>query len=279
MIRSYQGITALITGASSGIGKAFARELAREGANLVLTARSVYKLKQQAEDLTQRYHIRVWIFDGDLSLKETREQLFRFTQSNGITVDMLVNNAGLGHYGALAEHSPEDLDVMIGLNVEALVTMTRFFLPGMIERKKGGVLNVASTAAFQPIPYLSVYAATKAFVLSFSEALWSECRKYGVRIFCVCPGNTLTKFHQTAGIRKQRIFFSASASDVVCFALRKFLKGQRPTGIFGFWNKVMIYAERFGPRAFVVFLTHMIYRPSPKEDPTAHHEGPQASRH
>ena len=150
---------------------------------------------------------------------------------------------------------------MVGLNVQAVTSLTRLFLPGMLERKKGGILNVASTAGFQPIPYLSLYAATKAFVISFSEALWSECRGRGVRVFCLCPGNTLTRFHQTAGIAKSRMFFSAAACDVARFALRKFLKSGRPTAIYGVWNKMMIYAERFSVRQLTVFMTHLMYRP------------------
>lgn len=262
MIRSYKGITALVTGASSGIGKSISRELARQGAHLVLVARNSRKLRQEATDLKARYRVRVWTFDTDLSQKENCENLYRFTQNSQITVDMLVNNAGLGHYGAFTDHSAEDLELMMGLNVEALIHLTRLFLPGMKERRKGGVLNIASTAGYQPLPYLSVYAATKAFVLNFSEALWMECQKYRVRFFCVCPGNTLTNFHQIAGIAKQRIFFSASARDVAHFALKKFLKDSRPTGIFGFWNKLMIYAQRLVPRAFVIFCTNLMYRPS-----------------
>jgi short-subunit dehydrogenase len=262
MIKSYRGATVLVTGASSGIGKSFARELAGQGADLILVSRGRAKLEQLAEDLKRRHGIRAWVFDGDLTLGETRERLFQFTRANSITVDILINNAGFGHYGAVPDHSIEDISAMIRLNVEALAALTRMFLPGMQERRKGGILNVASTAAFQPMPYLSVYAATKAFVLSFSEALWMECLKYDVRVFCLCPGNTLTQFHQTAGIRKQRMFLSASAPDVVRFALRKFIKGKRPTGIFGLGNKMMIYAERLGPRALIAFFTSLIYRPS-----------------
>jgi uncharacterized protein len=262
MIRSFQGATVLVTGASSGIGKAFARELASQGANLVLVSRSRSKLEQEAEDLKQRFGIQAWVFDGDLSRRETSEKLFQFAQANSITVDVLVNNAGLGHYGPFSENSVEDISAMVRLNAEALVTLTREFLPGMKARRKGGILNVASTAGFQPIPYFSVYAATKAFVLSFSEALWMECLEYDVRVFCLCPGNTLTQFHQTAGIKKQRMFLSASARDVARFALRKFIKSKRPTGIFGFGNKLMIYLERLGPRSLVAFFTSLIYKPS-----------------
>ena len=261
MIRSFKGITALVTGASSGIGKAISRILASEGANLILVARNLPRLEQEANDLKSRYGVDTRVFAGDLSQPETSLKLFEFTQQQGLEVDLLVNNAGFAHYGLFETLKPQDGRAMIDLNVQALVSLSHLFLPKMLERKKGGILNVASTAGFQGIPYLSLYAASKAFVVSFSEALWFECKGRGVRIFCLCPGNTLTRFHQAAGIAKSRMFFSASASDVARFALRKFLRSGRPTGIYGFWNKMMIYAERLSPRRLTVFVTSLMYRP------------------
>lgn len=262
MIRSFKNITALVTGASSGIGKALARELAAQGADLVLVSRNAQRLEQEAEDLRTRFGVTVYVFPEDLTRLEERLELFAWTEKSGITIDVLVNNAGLAHYGPFSEMRTEDVNTMLDLNVQALTHLTKLYLPGMIERKSGGVLNVASTAGFQPLPCLSVYAATKAFVLNFSEALWEECRGRGVRVFCLCPGNTITRFHQSAGIDRQRMFFSASASDVARFALRKFLRSGRPSAIYGFWNKLMIYAERLSPRVLTVFLTGLIYRPS-----------------
>ncbi len=264
MIRSFQGITALVTGASSGIGKAIARELAGQGACLILVSRNVQRLEQEAEDLRIRFGVEVSIFPTDLSQPQNSQKLFEWALAKGLGVDLLVNNAGLAHYGPFDEANLEDAQAMLDLNVHALVHLARLFLPGMLERKTGGILNVASTAGFQPIPYLSVYAATKAFVLNFSEALWEECKRHGVRIFCLCPGNTLTRFHQSAGIDKQRMFFSASASDVARFALRKFLKSDQPSAIYGFWNKLMIYVERLSPRRLTVFVTGLMYRPVKK---------------
>jgi hypothetical protein len=261
MMKSFKGITALVTGASSGIGKAMARELAGQRANVILVSRNAQRLEQEAEDLGIRFGISARAFPTDLSRPENCRKLFEWVQREGLVVDLLVNNAGLGHYGSFAKASLEETGAMLDLNVQALTHLTRFFLPGMIERKTGGVLNVASTAGFQPLPYLSVYAATKAFVLNFSEALWAECKDRGVRIFCLCPGNTLTRFHQAAGINKQRMFFSASAADVARFALRKFLKTSQPSAIYGFWNKLMIYAERLSPRWLTVFVTGIMYQP------------------
>ena len=260
MIRSFKDITALVTGASSGIGKALARELAAQGAHLVLVSRNAQRLEQEAEDLRIRFGVRVHVFPEDLERLEDRLELFAWIQKNGITVDVLVNNAGLAHYGPFAEASFEDTRAMLDLNIHALTHLTRLFLPGMLERRSGGILNVASTAGFQPIPCLSVYAASKAFVLNFSEALWAECQSRDVRVFCLCPGNTMTRFHQTAGIDRQRMFFSASAVEVARFALKKFLKSNRPSGIYGFWNKLMIYAERLSPRRLTVLVTGLMYR-------------------
>jgi short-subunit dehydrogenase len=260
MIRSFKNLTALVTGASSGIGKALARELAGQGANLILVSRNVQRLEQEAEDLKVRFSVNVHVFPEDLERLEERLELFAWIQKSGLTVDLLVNNAGVAYYGPFEGTSLEETSAMLDLNVQALTHLTRLFLPGMLERKTGGILNVASTAGFQPLPNLSVYAATKAFVLNFSEALWAECKGRGVRIFCLCPGNTLTRFHQTAGIDRQRMFFSASAAAVARFALRKFLKTSQPSAIYGFWNKLMIYAERLSPRRLTVFFTKMMYR-------------------
>lgn len=260
MMQSFKNITALVTGASSGIGKALARELAGQGANLILVSRNAERLEQEAEDLRVRFGVTVHVFPEDLERLEERLELFAWIEKSDLTVDVLVNNAGLGHYGLFDETSFKDVDAMLDLNVHALTHLTRLFLPALLEKKSGGILNVASTAGFQPIPNLSIYAATKAFVLNFSEALWAECKGRGVRVFCLCPGNTLTRFHQAAGIEKKKMFFSASATDVARFALRKFLKTNQPSAIYGFWNKLMIYAERVSPRRLTVFVTGLMYR-------------------
>lgn len=260
MIASFKGLTALVTGASSGIGKALARELAGQGAHLILVSRNAQRLEQEAEDLRIRFSVNVHVFPEDLEHLEERCELFAWIQKSGLVVDILVNNAGLAHYGFFEEASFEDSGAMLNLNVQALTHLTRLFLPGMLERKTGGILNVASTAGFQPIPRLAVYAATKAFVLNFSEALWAECKDRGVRVFCLCPGNTLTRFHQAAGIDRKRMFFSASAAEVARFALKKFLRTNQPSAIYGVWNKLMIYAERLAPRRLTVFFTRWMYR-------------------
>lgn len=266
MIKSFKNMTVLVTGASSGIGKALARGLAEQGANLILVSRNAQRLEQEAEDLKIRFGVSAHVFPGDLERPEDRQELFVWVEKSGLTVDVLVNNAGLAHYGPFDKADFKDTGAMLDLNVVALTHLTRLFLPGMIEREKGGILNVASTAGFQPLPNLSVYAATKAYVLNFSEALSEECRGSGVRVFCLCPGNTLTRFHQTAGIDRKRMFFSASAAEVARFALRKFLRTNQSSAIYGFWNKLMIYAERLSPRRLTVFVTGRMYRSSKTRD-------------
>ncbi len=157
MMQSFKNITALVTGASSGIGKALARELAGQGANLILVSRNAERLEQEAEDLRVRFGVTVHVFPEDLERLEERLELFAWIEKSDLTVDVLVNNAGLGHYGLFDETSFKDVDAMLDLNVHALTHLTRLFLPAMLEKKSGGILNVASTAGFQPIPNLSYF--------------------------------------------------------------------------------------------------------------------------
>lgn len=190
--------TALITGASAGIGANFAQQLAAQNTNLVLVARSQDKLEQLAQQLQAQFKIRVDVIAQDLSKPEAAKAVFDAVNQKVLTIDLLVNNAGFGEYGEFAEIDRDRSLNMIQLNVLALVDMTHLFLQGMRDRRAGSIINMASAAAFQPMPYFAVYAATKAFILSFSEALWAENSKYGVQILAVCPGPTETKFFQDA---------------------------------------------------------------------------------
>ncbi len=180
--------TALITGASGGIGKAFAQELAARKTNLVLVARSQEKLLELAEKLQKQYPITIEVIAKDLTEVNATAVVFDAIQSQGLTIDLLINNAGFGDYGDFAEANQERQLQMIQLNILALVDLTHKFLPLMRKRRIGSIINIASIAGFQPMPYLSVYAATKAFVISFSQALWAENRDYGVKILVSCPG-------------------------------------------------------------------------------------------
>jgi len=184
---NYAGKTALITGASSGIGEAFAQILAARGMNLVLVARSAEKLRALAQALSEQHGIRADVVPADLCREGAVQEVYRRTQTLGVAVDLLVNNAGFGTYGGFDTLAQEREHGEIMLNVTALVDLTHAFVPAMVERKAGGVINVASMAAFQPMPYQAVYGSAKAFVLSFSLALWAEYRKRGVRVVALCP--------------------------------------------------------------------------------------------
>ncbi|KJH72495.1 SDR family NAD(P)-dependent oxidoreductase [Aliterella atlantica] len=190
--------TALITGASAGIGENFAQELAKQQMNLVLVARSEQKLQSLAQELRSRYNIQVDTIIQDLTAPNAAKTVFDTVNQKGITIDLLINNAGFGGYGDFVEQDGEKQVKIVQLNVLALVDLTHHFLPGMRDRRSGAIINLASTAGFQPMPYFSVYAASKAFVLSFSEALWAENQRYNVKVLAVCPGPTDTSFFQDA---------------------------------------------------------------------------------
>lgn len=254
-----QGQTALITGASNGIGEEFARQLAAKGCHLLLTARSKDKLDSLARELEGKHGIHAAVFQYDLSDPESPKRLFEEVSQRGLQVDLLINNAGFGRCGSFENDRGEDAR-MILLNVNALVTLTRLFIPAMLERKKGGVINVASTASFQPLPFMSIYAATKAFVVNFTEGLWGEYLGRGVRILCLCPGNTRTGFHDIAGIRGLRIFLPATAESLVRFGLEKFCRGNAPTVIHGWANFLLSAGYRLLPRRCMPLITRLIYK-------------------
>ncbi|MBW4674456.1 MAG: SDR family oxidoreductase [Desmonostoc geniculatum HA4340-LM1] len=227
--------TALITGASSGIGKAFAQELAARKTNLVLVARSEDKLKQLAQELQDKHKIEVDVIVKDLTEANAAAAVFDTTKAKGLTIDLLINNAGFGSYGDFAESDGERQVKIIQLNIVALVDLTHKFLPLMRERRSGSIINVSSITGFQPIPYLAVYAASKAFILSFSEALWAENRQYGVRILVTCPGPIETNFFAEAHFppalagSTEKVY---SSEEVVRESLRA-LEEWRPTVIIG----------------------------------------------
>lgn len=191
--------TALITGASGGLGEAYAEFLARSGLDVVLSARNVAKLEALAARLRERHNRAVTVLPCDLTDRQAREQLVANLAARGLTIDVLVNNAGFGTQSDFADIPTERVLDEIETNVAALTHLTRLLLPGMRERRYGVVINIASTGAFQPIPTMAVYAATKSYVLSFTQALWSENLEHGVRVIAVCPGPTETGFFEAAG--------------------------------------------------------------------------------
>jgi uncharacterized protein len=205
---------ALITGASSGIGEEFARQLAARGYNLVLVARRGQRLNALAAQLGAR-SVRVEVEVADLQSSDMVRALPARVAERGLEVDLLVNNAGFGSYGAFADSRLESEVGQIRVNVEALVTLTHLFLPGMLERRRGAIINIASSAGLQPLPYESVYAASKAFVLSFSEALHSETRDTGVAVLAVNPGPVPTEWQAVAGLDDQPKFPPAVSRDQV----------------------------------------------------------------
>ncbi|BAY60155.1 short-chain dehydrogenase/reductase SDR [Calothrix brevissima NIES-22] len=190
--------TALITGASSGIGKAFAQQLAAQNTNLVLVARSQEKLYQLTKELQEKYNIQIEIIVKDLTENNAAKVVFDIIQAKELSIDLLINNAGIGDYGDFANSDGEKQVKIVQLNILALVDLTHKFLPLMRQRQSGSIINVSSITAFQPMPYLSVYAASKAFIVSFSQALWAENRPYGIRVIVTCPGPIETNFFAEA---------------------------------------------------------------------------------
>lgn len=242
--------TTLITGASSGIGAAFARKLAARGRNVLLVARSEDKLIALCNELGRLTSIRAQYLAIDLQQPDAAAQLFEETQKRELEIDMLINNAGFGSMGDFVRLDLNRELEIIQLNIRALVDLTHRFLQPMRDRKRGTIINVASTAGFQAVPYMATYAASKAFVLSFSEALWDENRMHGVHVMALCPGVTETNFFEASGIDQPPMRTIQTAEEVVDTALRA-LDRQKSTVISGWTNLFTVAAERFFPRAFV----------------------------
>ncbi|MBT3510225.1 MAG: SDR family oxidoreductase [Nitrospina sp.] len=197
-MKSFIGKTVLITGASSGIGEAFAKKLASEKANLIVTARSKEKLLSLAKDLESAHSVRVHVFPMDLSESGGAKKLYDNIKESGLSIDVLINNAAFGKSSKFLDTEMELYKSMIMLNVNSLVELSYLCLPEMLQKKDGGIINVASTVAFLPFPFSTIYSATKWFVMSFSEGLYGEYRDTGVTIFALCPGATATNFFSIA---------------------------------------------------------------------------------
>jgi short-subunit dehydrogenase len=254
-----QSPTALITGGSGGIGFEIAKVLAREGFDLVLVARKRDTLEAAAGQIEGKFGARVQVFAADLGRPDAPQAIFDFLHNENVPIEVLVNNAGFGTGGEFAVTNLERELEMIQVNISALTHLTKLFLPGMIKRKSGRVLNVASTAAFQPGPLMAVYYASKAYVLSFSQALAEELRHSGVTVTALCPGPTATDFAATAGVGDSRLFNAfgiAHADDVAEFGVAAMLHGRR-VAIPGIKNKIVAQSSRFAPRAVVTKLSRM----------------------
>lgn len=248
-------LTALVTGASSGIGKCFAEKLAAKNTNLIIVARSEDKLNALAKELQEQYNIQVDVIVKDLTQPSAAREVYEATQAKGLTVDLLINNAGFGDYGEFAQTDESRQVQMVQLNNVAVVDLTHKFLPQMRERRSGSIINVSSIAAFQPIPYLSVYAATKAFIRSFSEALWAENRQYGVRVLVVCPGPTETNFYAAANFPPALARNAKSIStpeEVVNESLKALEKGHATVVVGGIASHFITSLSSIVPREILL---------------------------
>ncbi len=238
---------ALITGASAGIGEEFARQLAPDY-DLVLVARRRERLEALAASLrSARADLDVRIDARDLGAPDAAAALAADLARDGVVVDLLVNNAGFGYHGRFVDEAPENAQAMIALNVASLVALTHAVLPAMVARKRGGIINVASTASFQPVPNMAVYGATKAFVESFSEAVHEEVYRSGVRVVALCPGATATEFFGIAGERAA-LGPKRSVADVVRTGLHA-LERNAAVAIDGPANALLAQSVRIAPRA------------------------------
>ena len=252
--------TTLITGASTGIGAAFARKLAARGRNVLLVARSEDKLIALCNELGRLTSIRAQYVALDLQQPDAGAQLFEETQKRELEIDMLINNAGFGSMGDFTKLDLERELEIIQLNIRALVDLTHRFLPPMRERKRGTIINVASTAGFQAVPFMATYAATKAFVLSFSEALTEENRVHGIHVMALCPGVTETNFFEASKIDRPPMRTIQTAEEVVDAALRG-LARHKTVVISGWTNWLTVEAERFVPRSVVTKVAAKALRP------------------
>ena len=244
--------TVLITGASSGIGLELAKCFAADGARLVLVARNTAALEALAAELRGKHRIEVRVLAADLAQPETTERIFAELKAGGVTVDVLVNNAGFGTHGEFVETPLERQLEMVQVNITTLIQLTGLFLPGMIERRRGGVLNVASTAAFQPGPRMAVYYATKAFVLSFSEAIAEEVAGLGVTVTALCPGPTKTNFGRVANFRgSDSVLRAAMTAEAVARHGHKAFRRGRFVVISGLQNLLPTLLVRLLPRIVI----------------------------
>jgi short-subunit dehydrogenase len=244
---------ALVTGASSGIGLELARLLAADGKDLVLVARNRDRLTQLAVELQQKHGVSVNVLAADLADPDAPASIARALSGIGVAVETLVNNAGIGVHGRFAETDPARELEMIQINVVAPTELAKMFLPAMVRRGRGRVLNVSSTAAFQPGPLMAVYYATKAYILSFSEALANETRGTGVTVTTLCPGPTLTEFQERTGVNDTVLLKSPLAMDArrVARAGYEGMKKGRSLVIPGVMNRLMVQGLRVLPRKTV----------------------------
>ncbi|HEY0225864.1 MAG TPA: SDR family oxidoreductase, partial [Mycobacterium sp.] len=252
----HHGTTALITGASSGLGAAFAQQLAERGANLVLVARSRDRLELTAKELRAEHGVDVTVYDCDLSQPGAGTTLAQRLADDGARVDTLINNAGVGTHGDFAAQDPGAITAQVQLNVAAVVDLTRALLPWMLSSGRGALVNIASTSAYQPTPSMAVYGASKAFVLSFTEALAYEHRRSGLRILAVSPGPMRTPFFDVLGTTRPGVGRWQTPEAVAEQTLRTLDRRMAPPSIIsGTLNAIPVFDNRFAPRRLVLAIT------------------------
>ena len=258
---------ALITGASSGLGAGFARELALQGHDLFITARRLDRLESLKKEIEQNYTVRVHTFSADLIDPNGVNNILGELKKQNLEVDVLINNAGFGARVFLLDKQPDDWDNIIRVNVNSLVALTMGILPTMVKNQKGQILNVASTGAFQAVPWLTVYAATKSFILSFSEGLGAELKdqNINVQVTCLCPGPTRTEFHSLADAENIDFpdFAWMESDEVVKIGLNALEKNKRVC-IPGTYNKLSIYSQRLIPRNLTTSIVGNMHKPNNK---------------
>lgn len=252
--------TALITGSSSGIGRELATVLAREGYDLIITARREDRLQEIKRELENKYNHNVYLFTCDLSESDSPEKLYSFVNSIPCKITVLINNAGIGDYGFFSESEWNKTATMLNLNITALTHLTHLFLPDLMENNKAYIMNVASTAAFQPGPLMSVYYASKHYVLAFSEAIAEELSDTEVVVSALCPGPTASEFQETSNMKKSKLFELfpvASSIEVADFGYRALMKEKR-VAVYGFLNKVGTKVTALLPKKWVTSTVRII---------------------
>lgn len=254
------GKWALITGASAGIGLALAEELASAGANLVITARRIDRLESLADRLRSSRNIRVEVLPADLASPTSPTQIRAFTDAKSISIELLINNAGFGAYGPFHQSSLERQLEMVQVNCTAVVNLTHLYLAEMVARRHGDILIVASVAGFQAVPYISTYAATKAFDLRFAEGIAEEVRRYAVHVCALCPGSTATEFREVAG-QPERTFRGAETAEKVARTGLLALAAGKSSVISGFKNRVSVEGQRLTPRRLVTRIAASMFEP------------------
>ncbi len=253
-------LTALITGASSGIGLELAKIHASKGDNLVLVARSKNKLDELKLELEKKYNSSVYCIEKDLSNPGSAQEIYTETKQKNIQIDYLINNAGFGDFGMFYETDEDKENRMIHLNITALTQFCKLYLKDMIQRGSGKIMNVASTAAFQPGPTMAVYYATKAYVLHFSEAINNEVKGTGVTVTAFCPGATESGFQTAAAMEESNLVKGKKlpgSREVAEYGYKAMMKG-KAVAIHGFMNFLMASSVRFSPRSLVVKVTRKI---------------------